>query len=319
MLRVENIKFGYGESLVIDDVSFNIERGSHVSIIGESGSGKSTMLKLLFGMYDLQSGHINYNDKEILGPKHNLLPGPESFGYLAQDFGLMPFITSSENVGKFLSNTNKAKKTARINELLSLVEMSDFADINVVNLSGGQQQRIGIAKTLAPEPEVLLLDEPFSQVDVFRSNTLRRNVYDFLKDAGVTCITATHDSDEVLAFSDLVIVMKQGRIVASGKPREIYNDPPDKYVASLFGDVSELPKYLLDGTSENEEKVLCYPHTIRPVEFSGLKAMVDKSYFRGSDYLIEASSLYGKIYFESAVPFESGTGVFLGRRKGRGI
>ncbi len=315
MISIDSISFSYGNDNVVNDVSFDIANGMHVSVIGESGSGKSTLLKLLFGMYDLVSGSITYGGTPILGPKFNLLPGPPGFGYLAQDFGLMPYLSSAENVGKFLSNTDKPKKKARIAELLELVEMSEYSKIDVKNLSGGQQQRIAITKALAPRPEVLLLDEPFSQIDVFRRNTLRRNVYGFLKEAGVTCITATHDSDEVLAFSDLVIVMRNGKVVASGRPKEIYHNPPSRYVATLFGDVSEIPKHLLNGGVDDGEMVLCYPQMLRAVEVSPLRAVVVNSYFKGNYYLISTTSNCGTIYFISGVPFESGTGVYLGYRK----
>ena len=171
MLKAANINFSYSDALVIRNVNFSIEQGSHISVIGESGCGKSTLLKLIYGIYDLDSGKLSYNGKPIKGPKNSLLPGEEQIKYLAQDFGLMPYISARENVGKYLSNAHKLKKQQRVDELLGLVEMTEHADVKAQHLSGGQQQRIGLAMVLAHEPQVLLLDEPFSQIDAFRTNS----------------------------------------------------------------------------------------------------------------------------------------------------
>lgn len=315
MLDIQNMSFSYPGRKVISDVSFSVAPGQHVALIGESGSGKSTLIKLLFGMYDLEEGNISFKGRQVLGPKFNLLPGLDVFQYLAQDFGLMPFISAAENVGKFLSNIDKKKKAERVAELLDTVEMTDYADVHVKFLSGGQQQRIALAKALAPVPELLLLDEPFSQIDVFRSNALRRKLYGYLKDHNIACVTATHDSDDVLSFADQVLVMRDGRIVDAGKPREVYLNPTSKYVASLFSEVNEIPRHLLAPAVDREETMLLYPHQLRAVDHLGLKAIVHRSYYRGTHYLIEAQYSEGMLYFEHPVPFEKGAGVFVGLRK----
>lgn len=181
MLEARNISFAYSEKKAVDDISFSIAKGTQVSVIGESGCGKSTLLKLIYGQYDLDEGKILYNGKPILGPKFNLIPGADFIKYLAQDFGLMPFTTVAENVGNFLSNIDKVKKKSRVAELLDMVEMTEFASVKAQFLSGGQQQRVALARVLALEPELLLLDEPFSQIDTFRANTLRRNLFKYFK------------------------------------------------------------------------------------------------------------------------------------------
>jgi ABC-type multidrug transport system ATPase subunit len=127
MLQVKNISFTYIDNPVIQNLSFEIAKGQNVALIGESGCGKSTLLKLLYGLYNLDHGEIFYNGKPILGPKYNLIPGEDYIKYLAQDFDLMPYITVEENVGKYLSNIYKAEKKARVQELLEMVEMTDFA------------------------------------------------------------------------------------------------------------------------------------------------------------------------------------------------
>lgn len=234
MLQVQNISFGYTDKIIIQNIDFTISKGQNVAILGESGCGKSTLLKLIYGMYDLNQGRIIYNETEIRGPKYNLIPGMPFMKYLAQDFDLMEYETVAENVGKFLSNGFLPLKKLRIQELLEMVEMTEFANVKAKLLSGGQQQRVALARVLALEPEVLLLDEPFSHIDNFRKNALRRNLFAYLKKKEITCIIATHDSTDALSFSDETIVLYQGRVMEKGPSATVYKYPLNKYVASLL-------------------------------------------------------------------------------------
>ncbi len=253
MLQVKNISFTYIENPVIENISFEIAKGQNVAVIGESGCGKSTLLKLMYGLYDLDNGEIYYDDKQILGPKFNLIPGEDYIKYLAQDFDLMPYVTVEENVGKFLSNIYKDQKKARVQELLEMVEMTEFAKVKAKYLSGGQQQRVALARVLALEPEILLLDEPFSQIDSFRKNALRRNLFNYFKKKQITCIIATHDSTEALSFSDETMVLQNGKLIAKGNSKELHDNPPNYYVASLFGEVNELKlSHFIDLEEEDE-------------------------------------------------------------------
>jgi len=303
MLRVKDIEFSYHKEVTIQKTNFSVEKGTNVAIIGESGCGKSTLLKLIYGLYDLNEGQIFWNEIEVLGPKYNLIPGMDFMKYLAQDFDLMPYITVAENVGKYLSNMFPEKKWERVSELLEIVEMSDFANVKAKNLSGGQMQRVAIARVLALEPEVLLLDEPFSHIDNFRKNSLRRKLFAYLKEKKITCIVATHDSTDVLSFADDVIVMQQGRVIEQGSPKEVYHHPKNSYIASLFGDVNELE---IEG-----KRHLVFPHQLKIVAESDLKVTVLNSYFRGNLYLIEAQYDQGILFFESQQEFPNATELFL--------
>ncbi|TRX04604.1 ABC transporter ATP-binding protein [Flavobacterium gawalongense] len=299
MLEIKNIFFTYIDKPVIEDVSFTIARGQNTAIIGESGCGKSTLLKLIYGLYDLDEGEITHNEKPILGPKHNLIPGEDYIKYLAQDFDLMPYITVEENVGKFLSNIYKDKKKARVQELLEMVEMTEFAKVKAKYLSGGQQQRVALARVLALEPEIILLDEPFSQIDSFRKNSLRRNLFRYLKQKGVTCIIATHDSADALSFSDETIVIQNGKVVAKGNSKELYENPVNKYIASLFGEVNELKlSQLIELEGDDEETLLLYPHQLKVVDNGMIQVVVKQCYFKGSHYLIKAAFEKRAIFFE---------------------
>lgn len=311
MLQVQNISFGYDSKTVISDVSFSIKKGANVAIIGESGCGKSTLLKLIYGLYDLNDGTIFWNSKPVLGPKYNLVPGMDQMKFLAQDFDLMPFITVAENVGKFLSNVNTEQKKQRVQELLEMVEMTEFAEVKAKYLSGGQQQRVALARVLALEPEVLLLDEPFSNIDSFRKGALRRNLFSYLKSKGITCIIATHDSIDALSFSDETIVMKGGAILAHDASPKIYLKPESKYVASLYGEVNEIPLHLIDENEASEDKILVYSHELFLTEKSNLEVIVKQCYYKGNTFLIKGVYDRKVLFFENPFPVEDGQAVFL--------
>lgn len=303
MLQVQNIIFSYNREAVIANISFELTKGKNLAIIGESGCGKSTLLKLIYGLYDLEQGKILWNEKEVLGPKFNLIPGMDFMKYLAQDFDLMPYITVAENVGKYLSNIDKEKKEQRIQELLEIVEMVDYANVKAKNLSGGQMQRVALAKVLALEPEVLLLDEPFSHIDNFRKNSLRRKLFAYLKEKEITTIIATHDSTDVLSFCDEVIILKNGQILEQGNPNYIYENPRNKYIATLFGEVNEIE---IDGVVH-----LVYPHQLEITSQSELKVEILNSYFRGSHYLIESKFNNQVLFFDNEVEISTATQVYL--------
>ncbi|WP_427875170.1 ABC transporter ATP-binding protein [Flavobacterium sp. MMS24-S5] len=311
MLDIQNISFSYTENPVIKNISFSIEKGQNIAIIGESGCGKSTLLKLIYGLYDLDEGKIFYGDKPILGPKFNLIPGMPYMKYLAQDFDLSPYETVAENVGKFLSNGFANMKKLRVQELLEMVEMDQFANVKTKFLSGGQQQRVALVRVLALEPEVILLDEPFSQIDAFRKNALRRNLFRYLKQKGITCIIATHDSTDALSFADQAIVMRNGEVLVKDDPSKIYEDPKVKYVASLFGEVNEIPTHLLLSYEDETHKTLVYPHQFKMVSESKLMVKIRRTYFRGSHYLIETVYKRQLIFFESEIDLPLEQEVFL--------
>jgi ABC-type Fe3+/spermidine/putrescine transport system ATPase subunit len=300
MLQVQNITFGYTDQPIIHNISFTINQGENIAVLGESGCGKSTLLKLIYGLYDTDEGQIFWNQIEVLGPRVNLVPGMPFMKYLAQDFDLMPYISVAENVGKYLSNVNLKQKEARIQELLEIVEMTEYAHVQPRFLSGGQQQRVAIARVLALEPEVLLLDEPFSHIDNFRKNALRRNLFAYLKTKKVTCLVATHDSTDALSYSDETIVLYDGKILDKGSSHEIYTNPASKYVASLFGEVNELKLSQLSTLriDEEDETILLYPHQLKASANGLLHVHVRKAYFRGSHYLIKAVVDKKIIFFE---------------------
>ena len=313
MLKVDNISFAYAEKEVIKNLTLEVLPGNHVAIVGESGCGKSTLLKLIYGIYDCDQGEITLDGEIIRGPKFKLIPGEETVKYLSQDFGLMPYITVAENIGKYLSNVDKSAKRERIQELLTLVGLLEFSSTKADYLSGGQQQRTALAMALALKPKLLLLDEPFSQIDNFRTNVLRRAVYGYCKENNITCIVASHDSDDILPFADEVVVLKDGEILRQGSPKDVYNTPESVYTASLFGEVNMLSKKLLKIDS-TDEKVAVYPHQL-VLSTDGFEVIVQDSKFYGSYFLIQSNHFDNAIFFVNSTCIPVGERVTLAYKK----
>ncbi|MFV8225386.1 ABC transporter ATP-binding protein [Christiangramia aquimixticola] len=305
MLKLQKVSFTYHKEPVLKNINLKIPKGENVSVIGESGCGKSTLLKLIYGLLHTD-GKLTWNEQEMLGPNFNLVPGEPFIKYLAQDFDLMLPLSAADNVGKYLSNFYPIKKKRRIKELLEVVEMNDLANKKAKLLSGGQQQRIALARALAKEPEILLLDEPFSHIDHFRKNNLRRRLFSYLKEKNITCIVATHDSTDALSFADRTIVLKNGKIYADGKPEELYKNPPNKYVASLFGDVNHVMLKNIQQDNTSKKRVVLYPHEIRVDHNSPIKVEVKKSYFKGETFLIVADLHGEEILLEHPTNKENG-------------
>lgn len=303
MLKVKNISFDYTNkntgAIVLDGIDFTVEQGEHISIIGESGSGKSTLLKLIYGEYDLNEGQIFWKDTEVLGPKYNLVVGYDFMKYVAQEFDLMPFITVEENIGKHLSNFFPEEKKERVQELLEVVQLTAFAKTKVKTLSGGQKQRVALARALAKEPEIILLDEPFSHIDNFQKQSLRRSIFKYLKEKNTTCIVATHDREDVLGYADRLIVLQDSKIIANKSPQELYKNPETPLIASFFGEFNTINNQII------------YAHQLERCEHSEMQVIVKHSYFRGHYYLIEAQLKNEIIFFENDSKLEVDQEIYL--------
>lgn len=303
MLKVQNITFAYHskktDAVVLNNIDFTVAKGEHISIIGESGSGKSTLLKLIYGEYDLNEGQIFWKDTEILGPKYNLVVGYDFMKYVSQEFDLMPFITVAENIGKHLSNFFPEEKEARVEELLEVVELTAFASTKVKTLSGGQKQRVALARALAKQPEIILLDEPFSHIDNFQKQSLRRSVFNYLKEKNISCIVATHDSEDVLAYADRMIVLHDSKVIANKSPQELYKNPGMPLTASFFGEFNLINDQII------------YAHQLQIVEKSDLRVEIHRNYFKGHYYLIEGHTDNDIIFFENKSKLEINQEIYL--------
>jgi len=308
MLSVKKLSFAYSKKTVLSKINFSIEKGEHIALMGESGCGKSTLLKAIYGLFDIEMGGVFYDNKKLLGPKFNLVPGHSFMKYLSQDLDIMPYISAADNIGDFLSNFYPRKKKKRIAELLEVVGLTPFADTHVQFLSGGQKQRVALARVLALEPKILLLDEPFSQIDNFKKHQLRYQLFNYIKEQNMSCITATHDKEDVLPFADKVLIIKEGKQKSFDTPKETYNRPKDIYTASLFSEINEFSEQFL-GISSSRKKRILYPNQIQISVSGKFEAIVKNCFFRGSFYMLHLTFKKKQFLCESEIPFGIGEKV----------
>lgn len=310
MLSINRISFAYQKKEVLSKINFQIEKGKHLAIMGESGCGKSTLLKTIYGLFDIEKGTIYYNNEKLLGPAFHLVPGHPFMKYLSQEFNLMPYTSVAENIGEHLSNFYPLKKKKRINELLKVVDMEEYASTKVQFLSGGQQQRVAIARVLALEPEVLLLDEPFSQIDNFRKHQLRNQLFEYIKLQKITCITATHDKDDVLPFVDNILIMKNGKQLLMDSPVTIYQNKPNKYIASLLSEINVVTEGVVKDNASRKQLIF-YPHELKEIIKSKHKAIVLKCLFKGDHFMLQLKLSNTLLLMKSNASKKIGDEVFL--------
>ncbi|UII33028.1 ABC transporter ATP-binding protein [Fulvivirga ulvae] len=241
-LSLSNVSGKYpGQSLAaVDNVTFDLQEGEILSIVGENGSGKTTLLKIIGGFEDAAEGEVRFMDKLVTGPSHNLVPGHPGIKMLAQNLRLMPKHTIIENIGYNLRGYVQEFQDERLNHLIDLFRLSGLEHKRPGELSGGQQQRAALASALAEEPALLLLDEPFSSLDIMLKDEIRYKVIRQARKDGDTLIFVTHDVKDALSLSDKIAVMREGKIVQMDKPQTVYEKPVDEYVAYLFGNVNIL-------------------------------------------------------------------------------
>ncbi|NND16607.1 MAG: ABC transporter ATP-binding protein [Eudoraea sp.] len=311
MLEVKEVSFAYDRIPVLEEIQFQLAQGEHLAVMGESGCGKSTLLKIIYGALQPSQGEIFWKGKQIKGPDLTLVPGKQGVKYMSQEFDLMPFTTVAENISAYLSSFSPKKLEKRVRELLYVIDMVEHAGTKVKNLSVGQQQRVGLAKVLAQKPELLLLDEPFGHIDNFRKNYLRRNLYDYLKTEGITCLTATHDSNDVLPFADKGLVLKDHVVLAHQPILELYDKPRDLYVASLFGEANKVAIDVIKTYANTKRRIIVYAHEFTLAHAAGIPAVVIKKYPMGSHFLYKGEAEDQYLLFESKKDLDLGTEVKL--------
>ena len=303
MLSITNVSYQYNDRPVLKAVSAQVLSGECLAVVGESGSGKSTLLKLIFGQMDVDGGTIVWNDQPILGPKNKLVVGHDFMKYVAQEFDLMPYTSVSENIGNYLSNFYPTEKESRVKELIKVVELEGFENTKVQFLSGGQKQRVALARAIAKRPEIILLDEPFSHIDNFKKQSLRRNLFAYLKNNKIACVLATHDKDDVLSFADQMMVLHKGVVMRTDLPSTIYSNPEHPLIAAFFGEYSTI------------ESELYYADQIVLADKSSLKAVVKHSFYKGDYFLIEASLNESVVYFKNPTALEENAVVSLALKR----
>ena len=282
LLEIKNLFFSHRpDQPLFQNFNLRVEEGKIIALAGESGCGKSTLLNLIYGLLEWGKGEIIFNGKPILGPTKNLVPGEEDMKLVAQNYDLMPYSTVADNVGKFISNINLLEKKEKVQELLAVVGLEEFEDTLPKYLSGGQMQRVAIARALSVMPRLLLLDEPFSNLDFSRKIELRERLFNYVREKNISLLISTHEIQEVMPWLDQIIVLQEGRLIQNDNAEETYSRPYNQYVASLFGEVNVFSDE--DKQIYNLPKNFWYPHEIKIAE-EGKEVDVLESRFSGSYY-----------------------------------
>lgn len=246
-LKMSNVSHMFGDNRVLRDISFDVAPGELVCLLGPSGCGKTTALRLAAGLEKLQVGEISVSEQVVARPGEYVEPEKRGVGMVFQDYALFPHLNVAKNIGFGLRHMNEADRTAAIKKALAQVGMSDYFWAYPHELSGGQQQRIALARALAPTPRIMLLDEPFSGLDVARRADLRDTTLHVLKNAGIATVMVTHDPQEAMYMADRIIIMNEGQIMQDGTPEALYFRPDNRFVASFFGEVNRFPSKVANG------------------------------------------------------------------------
>ncbi len=236
-LNVNNVSAAYDQkTTVVEQVSFSLEEGELGCLLGPSGCGKTTMLRAISGFQDLRSGSISLAGNVISQPNDITSPERRNVGMVFQDHALFPHLTIAENVGFGLSKLARKKRDDRVASLLELVGMKAYHGQYPHELSGGQSQRVALARAIAPQPKLLLMDEPFSNLDTELRENLGYEVRALLKELGITSIMVTHDQQDAFALGDQIGIMSQGKLVQWGSSFSLYHTPNSRFVANFIGD-----------------------------------------------------------------------------------
>lgn len=247
VLSLRGVHKRFGDVVAVDDLSLDAGEGELVALVGPSGCGKSTALRLVAGLEHPDGGEIVLGGEPVAGPRAWRPAERRRVGVVFQDHALFPHLTVAANVAFGLAGVRAARRRARVGEVLDLVEMGGYADRYPHELSGGEQQRVALARALAPEPAVLLLDEPFSNLDRNLRTQIRADAVAILERARVTVLFVTHDQAEALAIGDRVAVLRDGRPEQVDVPDRVFHAPANRFVATFMGDADFLPARLEGG------------------------------------------------------------------------
>ncbi len=303
LLSIQNIECRYRQQTVVHDLNFEVEQGSIVGLLGQSGCGKTTALRAIAGFEPIYKGKIVLRSNIVSQPGYMLAPDKRKLGMVFQDYALFPHLNIYDNVGFGLRGMEKQDQQARVFELLELVGLENTNKKFPHELSGGQQQRVALARALAPRPNIILLDEPFSNLDVKLRERLSNDVRDILKSQGITGIIVTHDQNEAFAIGDMVGVMNNGKIIQWDTPYNLYHEPANRFVAGFIGQGHLLRGTLLskdqieteigiisshkpiDGKPGQQMDVLLRPDDLIPDPNGSLVTEVVKKAFKGAEIL----------------------------------
>jgi iron(III) transport system ATP-binding protein len=303
LLQLNNVRHAYGEQVVIHDLSLALQKGTIGCLLGPSGCGKTTALRCIAGFERVSAGEIVLNGVCVSSANFFVPPEQRRIGMVFQDYALFPHLDVAANIGFGLHRLTRAECARRVDELLHVVQLTNVSKKYPHELSGGQQQRVALARALAPKPELLLLDEPFSNLDVSLRERLSMEVREILKDQGITAILVTHDQAEAFAIADVIGVMQQGEIQQWDTAFNLYHRPVNRFVANFVGQGVFLPGTVINAQQVAIElgilngeipqhcdngckvDVLVRPDDIVHDDTSPLQATVIHKAFRGAEIL----------------------------------
>ncbi|ALQ36999.1 ABC transporter ATP-binding protein [Fusobacterium hwasookii] len=299
-IKIENAQKKYGDNIIIDNLSLDIKQGEFFTLLGPSGCGKTTLLRMIAGFNSIENGNFYFNEKRI----NDLDPAKRNIGMVFQNYAIFPHLTVEQNVEFGLKNRKVSKEEMKVetDKFLKLMQIDEYRDRMPERLSGGQQQRVALARALVIKPDVLLMDEPLSNLDAKLRVEMRTAIKEIQNSIGITTVYVTHDQEEAMAVSDRIAVMKDGEIQHLGQPKDIYQRPANLFVATFIGKTN-----VLNGILNNSVLKIAGKYdvslnnikdknvkgnvviSIRPEEFvidenqakDGIKAFIDSSVFLG--------------------------------------
>ena len=299
-IKIENAQKKYGDNIIIDNLSLDIKQGEFFTLLGPSGCGKTTLLRMIAGFNSIENGNFYFNEKRI----NDLNPAKRNIRMVFQNYAIFPHLTVEQNVEFGLKNRKVSKEEMKVetDKFLKLMQIDEYRDRMPERLSGGQQQRVALARALVIKPDVLLMDEPLSNLDAKLRVEMRTAIKEIQNSIGITTVYVTHDQEEAMAVSDRIAVMKDGEIQHLGQPKDIYQRPANLFVATFIGKTN-----VLNGTLNNSVLKIAGKYdvnlnnikdknvkgnvviSIRPEEFvidenqakDGIKAFIDSSVFLG--------------------------------------
>ncbi len=290
-LEVNDISKEVGDSVLLNATNFTQKKGERLGIVGETGSGKTTLLKTIAGLLQSTSGEVLFRNEKVAGPEDQLVPGHDKIGYLSQHFELPKFITVEDHIFDSYKISEKD-----VDQLYATCDIKHLIYKDTQQLSGGERQRVALARILRDQPELLLLDEPFSNLDLNHQRIIKEVLSSLESVYKTTLIVVSHDPHDVLSWADRILVLKSGKIIQEGGPQTLYNSPLNEYVAGLFGEFNLInPKSinsLTDDFYRINGQIFLRPTQIRlSKKGNGLKAKIHDIKFMGS---------YDKVYLKIA-------------------
>jgi iron(III) transport system ATP-binding protein len=292
-LSLQHVTRRFGAVLALDGLSVDIARGEIVCLVGHSGCGKSTLLRIIAGVEPLDEGRLVLDGVQVAGEGTFVEPENRRVGFMFQDYALFPHLSVRQNIGFGLKRLARAERAARVDETIGRIGIAHLADRYPHMLSGGEQQRVALARALAPRPRVVLMDEPFSNLDRGLRDGVRRETLDIIRTLGITAIVVTHDPEEALAIGDRVALMEKGRLLEINTGDVIFNQPRTAYAAAFFSEVNRLPGSLEGNTVstalgtfaapadvDGALEVLIRPHDLT-IAHAGISAVVQRRVMLG--------------------------------------